>query len=65
MPCGCTIDLTRPLVLSRGWAVLTDREILAIAFGPLTNASDSWAELVSPRPLTDDVIPQSQSRERP
>lgn len=57
MPCGCTIDLARSLVLSRGWAVLTDRELLAIAFGPLTNASDSWAELVSPRPLTDDVIP--------
>lgn len=57
MPCGCTIDLARSLVLSRGWAVLTDRELLAIAFGLFTNASDSWAELVSPRPLTDDVIP--------
>ena len=29
MPCGYTIDLARSLVLSRGWGVVTDREILA------------------------------------
>jgi hypothetical protein len=29
MPAGYTIDLERSLVLSRGWGVLTDRELLA------------------------------------
>ena len=29
MPCSYTIDLTRALVLSRGWGVLTDGELLA------------------------------------
>ena len=29
MPCGYTIDLARSLVLSRGWDVLTDGELLA------------------------------------
>jgi hypothetical protein len=28
MPCAYTIDLARSLVLSRGWGVLTDRELL-------------------------------------
>ena len=31
MPVGYTIDLARSLVLSRGWGVVTDREILAHA----------------------------------
>ena len=31
MPCDYTIDLARSLVLSRGWAVVTDREFLAHA----------------------------------
>jgi hypothetical protein len=29
MPCSYTIDLARSLVLSRGWGVLTDGELLA------------------------------------
>ena len=29
MPCGYTIDLARSLVLSRGWDLVTDRELLA------------------------------------
>lgn len=29
MPCGYTIDLARSLVLSRGWDVVMEREILA------------------------------------
>ena len=29
MPCGYTIDLARSLVLSRGWGIVTDRELLA------------------------------------
>ena len=29
MPAAYTVDLTRSLVLSRGWGVLTDRELLA------------------------------------
>lgn len=29
MPCAYTIDLTRSLVLSRGWNTVTDRELLA------------------------------------
>jgi len=29
MPCGYIIDLARSLVLSRGWGIVTDRELLA------------------------------------
>jgi hypothetical protein len=29
MPCGYIIDLARSLVLSRGWDIVTDRELLA------------------------------------
>jgi hypothetical protein len=29
MPCGYTIDMARSLVLSRGWGVVMEREILA------------------------------------
>jgi hypothetical protein len=65
MACGYTIDLTRSLILSRGWDVVTDRELLAHL---RTLTSDprfarDFRQLVDLRDVTDIQITVSTIRE--
>jgi hypothetical protein len=65
MPCGYTIDLARSLVLSRGWDLVTDRELLAHV---RTLTSDprfarDFRQLVDLRDVTDVRITVSTIRE--
>ena len=65
MPCGYTIDLARSLVLSRGWDLVTDRELLAHV---RTLTSDprfarDFRQLVDLRDVTDVQITVSTIRD--
>ncbi len=65
MPCGYTIDLARSLVLSRGWDLVTDRELLAHV---RTLTSDprfarDFRQLADLRDVTDVQITVSTIRE--
>lgn len=65
MPCGYTIDLARSLVLSRGWGVLTDRELLAhvrtLTADP--RFARDFRQLADFRDVTDVQITSSTIRE--
>jgi hypothetical protein len=65
MPCGYTIDLARSLVLSRGWDVVMDRELLAhvrILTADPRFARD-FRQLADLRDVTDVQITASTIRE--
>jgi hypothetical protein len=65
MPCGYIIDLARSLVLSRGWDIVTDRELLAhvraLTIDP--RFSRDFRQLVDLRDVTDVQITASCIRE--
>jgi hypothetical protein len=65
MPCGYSIDLARSLVLSRGWGVVTDRELLAhvrtLTVDP--RYARSFCQLADLRDVTDVEITASTIRE--
>ena len=55
MPAAYTIDLARSLVLSRGWDVLTDRELLAHVHALTDDPrfAPHFCQLVDLRDVTD------------
>jgi hypothetical protein len=65
MPAGYTIDLERSLVLSRGWGVLTDRELLvhvrALTADP--HFARNFCQLGDLRDVTDVQITAATIRE--
>ena len=65
MPCGYTIDLARSLVLSRGWDIVTDRELLAhvraLTIDP--RFARDFSQLVDLRDVTDVEVTASCIRE--
>jgi hypothetical protein len=65
MPCAYTIDLTRSLVLSRGWGVVTDRELLAhvrtLTADP--HFARDFRQLADLRDVTDVQVAASTIRE--
>jgi hypothetical protein len=65
MPCGYTIDLARSLVLSRGWGVVTDRELLAHvrALTADSRSARDFRQLADLRDVTDIQITASCIRE--
>jgi hypothetical protein len=65
MPAGYTIDLERSLVLSRGWGVLTDRELLAHvrALTADPRFAQNFCQLGDLRDVTDVQITAATIRE--
>jgi len=65
MPCAYTIDLARSLVLSLGWGVLTDRELLAHvrALTADPRFARDFRQLADLRDVTDVQITASTIRE--
>ena len=65
MPVGYTIDLARSLVLSRGWGVVTDRELLAHARALTADPrfARSFHQLADLRDVTDLQVTASTIRE--
>lgn len=65
MPCAYTINLARSLVLSRGWGVVTDRELLAHvrALTADPRFARNFHQLINLRDVTDIQITVSCIRE--
>ena len=65
MPCGYTIDLAQSLVLSRGWGLVTDRELLAHVHALTADPrfARSFRQLVDLRDVTDVQVTASTIRE--
>jgi hypothetical protein len=65
MPCSYTIDLARSLVLSRGWGILTDGELLAhvraLTIDP--RFARSFHQLADLRDVADVEVSTSTIRE--
>jgi hypothetical protein len=65
MPVGYTIDLARSLVLSRGWGVVTDRELLAHARALSADPrfARSFHQLADLRDVTDARVTESTKKQ--
>jgi len=65
MPCAYTIDLARSLVLSRGWGVVTDRDLLAHVHALTADSrfARDFHQLADLRDVTDVQITASCIRE--
>lgn len=65
MPAGYTIDLERSLVRSRGWGVLTDRELLAHARALTVDPhfAPNFRQLADLREVTDVQITSATIKE--
>lgn len=65
MPGAYTIDLARSLVLSRGWGIVTDRELLAHVHALTANPrfAPHFRQLADLRDVTDFQVAASTIRE--
>ena len=65
MPCAYTINLARSLVLSRGWGVVMDRELLAHVRSLIADPrfARNFHQLIDLRDVTDVQITASCIRE--